>query len=308
MSTLHLYGRHNISNAWPPPSAAYVLGLPGEAVERGLESFTGAGRRFEHKGTYHGAEVYDDYAHHPDELHALLTTAKGLGYQRLVVAFQPHTYTRTYKLFDRFVEELKLADLAVVAESTPPGNRTPWVSSLRGFYANKSRLSLLLHPGSGGRPAPGDRPARGSDPHRGRRGHLPGGREAAGGGGLTCGVSEVYTAAPAGDRAPVELETFARLDRLGISYTWVSHDPANTIEDCADVDAGPGRPAVQESLPVQPAETEFYLLAMPGDKPFQTKVLSHQLGTARLSFAPPELMEGFIRLRPRLRQRAGNGL
>ena len=113
---LHLYGRHNISNALAAASAAYVLGLPGEAVERGLESFTGAGRRFEHKGTYHGAEIYDDYAHHPDELHALLTTAKGLGYQRLVVAFQPHTYTRTYKLFDRFVEELKLADLAVVAE------------------------------------------------------------------------------------------------------------------------------------------------------------------------------------------------
>ena len=113
---LHLYGRHNISNALAAAASAYVLGLPGEAVERGLESFTGAGRRFEHKGTYHGAEVYDDYAHHPDELHALLTTAKGLGYQRLVVAFQPHTYTRTYKLFDRFVEELKLADLAVVAE------------------------------------------------------------------------------------------------------------------------------------------------------------------------------------------------
>ena len=86
-------------------------------MERGLDAFSGASRRFEHKGTYHGAEIYDDYAHHPDELHALLTTAKALGYQRLVVAFQPHTYTRTAKLFDRFVEELKLADLAVVAES-----------------------------------------------------------------------------------------------------------------------------------------------------------------------------------------------
>ena len=49
--------------------------MPGHAVETGLASFTGAGRRFEHKGTYHGAEVYDDYAHHPDELHALFTTA-----------------------------------------------------------------------------------------------------------------------------------------------------------------------------------------------------------------------------------------
>ena len=113
---LHLYGRHNVLNALAAASAAYVLGIPGEAVTRGLDDFTGAGRRFEHKGTYHGAEIYDDYAHHPDELHALLTTAKGLGYQRVVVAFQPHTYTRTYKLFDRFVEELKLADVAVLAE------------------------------------------------------------------------------------------------------------------------------------------------------------------------------------------------
>ena len=68
------------------------------------------------EGTFQGAEIYDDYAHHPDELHALLTTAKGLGYRRLIVAFQPHTYSRTAKLFDRFVEELKLADVVVLAE------------------------------------------------------------------------------------------------------------------------------------------------------------------------------------------------
>ena len=113
---LHVYGHHNVLNALAAASAAYVLGLPGRAVEEGLASFTGAGRRFEHKGTYHGAEVYDDYAHHPDELHALFTTAREMGYQRLVVAFQPHTYSRTAKLFDRFVEELKIPDVAILAE------------------------------------------------------------------------------------------------------------------------------------------------------------------------------------------------
>ena len=113
---LKVYGRHNVSNALAAASAAYVLGLPGEAVEQGLGSFTGAGRRFEYKGSFNGAEIYDDYAHHPDELHALLTTARGLGYRRLVVAFQPHTYSRTSKLFDRFVEELKLPDAAILAE------------------------------------------------------------------------------------------------------------------------------------------------------------------------------------------------
>ncbi len=114
--SLRVHGRHNVLNALAAAAAAWVLDLPGSAVEAGLGEFTGAGRRFEHKGTYHGAEIYDDYAHHPDELHALLTTAKELGYQRLVVAFQPHTYTRTAMLFDHFVEELKLADVAVLAE------------------------------------------------------------------------------------------------------------------------------------------------------------------------------------------------
>ena len=115
-AVLQVYGRHNVLNALAAASAAYVLGIPGEAVGEGLAGFTGAGRRFEHKGTFNGAEIYDDYAHHPDELHALLTTARGLGFRRLIVAFQPHTYSRTAKLFDRFAEELRLADVVVLAE------------------------------------------------------------------------------------------------------------------------------------------------------------------------------------------------
>ncbi|KAF5058492.1 UDP-N-acetylmuramate--L-alanine ligase [anaerobic digester metagenome] len=114
--TLPLHSRHNVLNALAAASSAYVLGLPGSAVEQGLADFTGAGRRFERKGTFHGADVYDDYAHHPDELHALLTMAKELPYHRVVLAFQPHTYSRTAKLFERFTEELKLADVAILAE------------------------------------------------------------------------------------------------------------------------------------------------------------------------------------------------
>ncbi len=113
--TLRVGGVHNVSNALAAASAAYVLGVPGSAVEEGLDAFTGAGRRFERKGTFHGADVYDDYAHHPDELRALLAMAKTLGYKRVICAFQPHTYTRTAALFDQFVEVLKLADMAVLA-------------------------------------------------------------------------------------------------------------------------------------------------------------------------------------------------
>ena len=128
---LKVYGRHNVSNALAAASAAYVLGLPGTAVEEGLASFTGASRRFEYKGTCNGADIYDDYAHHPDELHALLTTARTLDYQRLIVAFQPHTYSRTAKLFDRFAEELRLADVVVLAEIYAAREQnTPGISSM----------------------------------------------------------------------------------------------------------------------------------------------------------------------------------
>ena len=85
-------------------------------MEKGLATFTGAGRRFEYKGEFFGAKIYDDYAHHPGELHMLLNMAKGLGYQRIICAFQPHTYTRTKALFSQFVEELQRADVVVLAE------------------------------------------------------------------------------------------------------------------------------------------------------------------------------------------------
>ena len=113
---LNVYGRHNVYNALAASAAAYVMGVDGEAVSRGLASFHGAGRRMEHKGTYNGAEVYDDYAHHPGELKSLIDAVKTMGYKRIILAFQPHTYTRTKALFDDFVEQLRRVDVAVLAE------------------------------------------------------------------------------------------------------------------------------------------------------------------------------------------------
>ena len=111
-------------------------------------------------------------------------------------------------------------------------------------------------------------------------------------------VSQVYTAAPSEERCAVEMETFALLDRLGIPYTWVAHDMANTIEDCAAVDAALGISICKNLFLCNRQKTEFYLLAMPGDKLFQTKELSRQLGTARLSFAPPERLEELLGCAP----------
>ena len=113
---LQVGGKHNVYNALAAASAAYLLGIPGGAVKAGLEAFTGAGRRFEYKGEYNGAKVYDDYAHHPGELHALLDMARSLGYGRIVCAFQPHTYSRTKALFDEFVQELRRPDVVILAE------------------------------------------------------------------------------------------------------------------------------------------------------------------------------------------------
>ena len=111
-------------------------------------------------------------------------------------------------------------------------------------------------------------------------------------------ISEIRTAAPAEGRAAVELETFALLDRLHIPYAWVAHETADTIADCDVVSEVLGISICKNLFLCNRQKTAFYLLTMPGGKPFQTKVLSAQLGTTRLSFAPPELMEELIRCTP----------
>ena len=113
---LSVPGIHNVKNALAAAAAAAVLGVPGEAVERGMSEFRLPGRRFERKGFVNGAVIYDDYAHHPGELEVLLDSAHQLGYDRVICAFQPHTYTRTHELFDDFVEVLKKPDITILAE------------------------------------------------------------------------------------------------------------------------------------------------------------------------------------------------
>lgn len=113
---LQVPGEHNVRNALAAAAAALSLGVEPEAIAQGLAAFRGAGRRFEKKGEYHGAVVYDDYAHHPSEVKALLDMAATLGYSRVICAFQPHTYTRTKALFDQFAEVLRQPDLTLLAE------------------------------------------------------------------------------------------------------------------------------------------------------------------------------------------------
>ncbi len=114
--TLHVPGMHNVKNALAATAASICLGIRPTAVKYGLAGFNGAGRRFEFKGKFNGADVYDDYAHHPGELKVLLDTVETLRYERTVLVFQPHTYTRTKALFDDFVTQLSRPDVLLLAE------------------------------------------------------------------------------------------------------------------------------------------------------------------------------------------------
>lgn len=113
---IHVPGVHNLKNALAAAAASICLGIKPTAIKYGLAGFSGAGRRFEFKGKFNGADVYDDYAHHPGELKALLDTVESLGYKRTIVIFQPHTYTRTMALFYDFVRQLKRPDIVYLAE------------------------------------------------------------------------------------------------------------------------------------------------------------------------------------------------
>ena len=113
---LGVVGKHNACNALAAVACAYVLGIDPQTVADGLATFHGAGRRLEFKGMVQGAKLYDDYSHHPGELHALISALNMMPHERIVLAFQPHTYTRTNALFDDFVKELKTVDHVVLAE------------------------------------------------------------------------------------------------------------------------------------------------------------------------------------------------
>ena len=111
-------------------------------------------------------------------------------------------------------------------------------------------------------------------------------------------ISQVYTTAPAGGRCAVEMASFALLDALGIPYSRVEHDPANTMEDCAVISDVLGIRICKNLVLCNRQKTDFYLLTMPEDKPFVTKELSHQIGSSRLSFAPAEEMERLLGCTP----------
>ena len=116
-------GYHNIYNALAMCAVCRSMGLSVAQCAEALDNFKGACRRFEVYGECNGAVVADDYAHHPTEMRATLTTARELGYKRLIAVHQPFTYSRTKMLLDDFADVLKLADIAVLTPIL--GSREP---------------------------------------------------------------------------------------------------------------------------------------------------------------------------------------
>lgn len=114
--TLGVPGLHNVYNSLAAIAAARKLSVDMVHIKAGLSNFKGTNRRFEKKGTFNGVTVIDDYAHHPDEICATLSSAAHYPHNHVWVVFQPHTYSRTKLLFNEFADALSHADKVVLAK------------------------------------------------------------------------------------------------------------------------------------------------------------------------------------------------
>lgn len=107
---MHAPGKHNIYNGLVAFAVCYDMGVIPDEIAYAISKFTGAGRRFEFIGEANGITVVDDYAHHPTEMLATLQAAKTLDYKKVIVVFQPYTYSRVALLRDGMIKALSVAD------------------------------------------------------------------------------------------------------------------------------------------------------------------------------------------------------
>ena len=121
---IRLPGVHNIYNASAAVALCATLGLPMRTIASALEEFRGVRRRIDYRGEAGGRKVYEDYAHHPTEIRAVMGSLREIHPDsRLVVVFQPHRYTRLAKMKEKLALSLSGADLVVVTEVYPAGEK-----------------------------------------------------------------------------------------------------------------------------------------------------------------------------------------
>lgn len=121
---LKVTGAYNVQNALCAAAAADILGISAEDIKEGLCAYSGTERRYEYVGRCKGADVYTDYAHHPSEIASVLKAAKCSENKRLVVFFEPHTYSRTKALFNEFTRCFSEADVLAILP-VYPARETP---------------------------------------------------------------------------------------------------------------------------------------------------------------------------------------
>lgn len=112
-------GEHNLKNALAAAALAHYIGADVERIKEALEEFKGVHRRFEILGNKKGVIVADDFAHHPTELKAILTSAMKMDFKRVIAVFQPHTFSRTYMLMNDFANVLSIPDVTILSEILP---------------------------------------------------------------------------------------------------------------------------------------------------------------------------------------------
>ncbi len=114
--SLPVPGWFQVDNALAAACASYLCGVPPKQIIHGLESYHGIKRRMERRGCLNGADVFDDYAHHPTAIAGTLAGAREMGYRRILCAYQPHTYSRTAGLFSEFACAFDAADRVYLAD------------------------------------------------------------------------------------------------------------------------------------------------------------------------------------------------
>ena len=143
--SLSVPGVHNISNALSAIALCLEMGVNYDCILSGLKKFGGADRRFQFKGKFKGATVIDDYAHHPTEISASLAAAKNFDYNRLVVCFQSHTYTRTLSFLDEFAAALSAADLVILPDIYPAREKDIYGVSSKDIAIRLEKLGCEVH-------------------------------------------------------------------------------------------------------------------------------------------------------------------
>ncbi|MDO4166403.1 MAG: UDP-N-acetylmuramate--L-alanine ligase [Eubacteriales bacterium] len=137
---LAVIGKHNVANALSTIALAEYYQIPIEQIQSGLLAFRGTERRFEHKGSFQGVTVVDDYAHHPTEIRATLTAAGKYPHKHLWCVFQPHTYSRTKALLHEFAEALSLAENVVLTDIYAAREADPGDISSQTLQAEMKKL------------------------------------------------------------------------------------------------------------------------------------------------------------------------